>query len=233
MKRSEINGIMREAIGFLDGHHFRLPPFAFWSLDEWRAKGDEIEEIVANRLGWDITDFGKGDFGRYGLFLFTLRNGAVSNLETGRGKLYAEKIMIVGEEQVTPLHFHWQKTEDIINRGGGRLLIRLYNSSPDGSQLLDTEVTVSTDGVRRTVAAGGVVGLNPGQSVTLETGVYHSFWGAAGEGTVLVGEVSVVNEDLTDNRFHEQLGRFPTIEEDEPPLYLLVGDYDRFLKRGG
>lgn len=28
-------------------------------------------------------------------------------------------------------HFHWFKTEDIINRGGGNVLIRVYNSLPD------------------------------------------------------------------------------------------------------
>lgn len=38
---------------------------------------------------------------------------------------------------------------------------------------------------------------------------------------VLVGEVSMVNDDVTDNRFYLEMGRFPTVEEDEPALYLL------------
>ena len=45
---------------------------------------------------------------------------------------------------------------------------------------------------------------------------------------VLAGEVSRVNDDHTDNRFLEKAGRFPAIEEDAPPLRLLVGDYDKY-----
>jgi D-lyxose ketol-isomerase len=119
------------------------------------------------------------------------------------------------------MHFHWHKMEDIINRGGGKLVIQLYNAAPDKS-LASTDVTVKIDGVARTVKAGETVELSPGESITLEPYCYHKFWGA--ESRVLVGEVSKVNDDHTDNWFYEPMGRFPTIEEDEPPLYLLVGD---------
>lgn len=225
MKRSEINGIMRSAMAFLREQQFSLPPFAFWGPDEWRGKGTEVAEIVDNQLGWDITDFGGGDYDRRGLFLFTLRNGHLGNLETMQGKLYAEKIMIVQEEQVTPFHFHFQKMEDIINRGGGELLLQFHNPTPDGSGLLDTKVTVSMDGTVRTFAAGETVPLGPGESVTLPPWLYHKFWGAPDKGKVLVGEVSLINDDNADNRFLESIGRFPDIDEDTEPLYLLVGDY--------
>ncbi len=56
-----------------------------------------------------------------------------------------------------------------------------------------------------------------------------SFIGETGKGKVLVGEVSAVNDDHTDNRFLEKLGRFPEIAEDVQPGHLLVGDYDKFL----
>jgi D-lyxose ketol-isomerase len=229
MKRSEINDIIREADAFLKEYRFRLPPFAYWTPDEWRTKGEEAREIVAHGLGWDITDFGGGDFDKLGLFLFTVRNGAVENLKKGEGKVYAEKIMMVREGQVTPMHYHWLKTEDIINRGGGKLAIRLYNATEDG-ELDDTSVVVSMDGVQHTVEAGGIVRLKPGESITLTPGMYHEFWGE--DGKVLVGEVSSVNDDNTDNRFHEPVGRFPDIEEDEPPLYPLVGDYDTLYQPG-
>lgn len=229
MKRSEINAIMREALAFLERQQFYLPPFAHWTLQDWRSKGGAASEIIEHQLGWDITDFGLGDFAQNGLFLFTLRNGSTKNLETRSGKLYAEKIMIVRENQVTPLHFHWQKTEDIIVRGGGNLQVQLYNSSPDGCQLLDTDVVVQCDGVRTVVAAGGIVTLHPGESITLETGMYHKFWAEAGAGVALVGEVSVVNDDRADNRFFEPVGRFPVIEEDEPLLHLLCIDYPRYI----
>ena len=47
---------------------------------------------------------------------------------------------------------------------------------------------------------------------------------------MLVGEVSLVNDDDKDNRFYTPLGRFPEIEEDEPPLYLLCTDYAKYVK---
>ena len=225
MKRSEINAIIRDADAFIREHGFHLPPFAYWSPAEWETRGEEVREIVQNSLGWDITDFGQGDYRSKGLFLFTIRNGAPENVRTGKGKLYAEKIMIVGVNQLTPLHFHWVKTEDIINRGGGDLVIKLYNGTPD-EKLADTPVTVSIDGVEHTVAAGDNVVLHPGESITLPPYLYHKFWGEGGR--VLVGEVSVVNDDKSDNRFLEPIGRFPEIEEDEPPLYLLCTDYPRY-----
>ena len=225
MKRSEINAILREADAFVKQHHFFLPPFAYWTPDDWRGKGPEVREIVENHLGWDITDWGLGDYRRYGLFLFTLRNGNLQNLATLRGKLYAEKILIVDVDQVTPFHFHWSKTEDIINRGGGQLMIQLYNATRD-EQLADTNVVVSVDGVERVVNAGRSVTLNPGESITLRDHVYHKFWAA--EARVLAGEVSLVNDDQADNRFYDAPGRFPALEEDEPPLYLLCTDYARY-----
>jgi D-lyxose ketol-isomerase len=225
MKRSEINAILREADSFIRSRSFYLPPFAYWTPEEWTRKGSEAREIVENHLGWDITDFGRGDFAKCGLFLFTVRNGNPENLKTRRGKTYAEKLLIVDVDQITPRHFHWTKMEDIINRGGGKLVIQLYNSTPDG-ELADTEVTVSTDGVTRVVKAGDCVVLSPGESISLPVGLYHQFWGT--ESRVLVGEVSMVNDDNADNRFYEPLGRFPRIEEDEAPLHLLVNDYAKY-----
>ncbi len=225
MKRSEINTLMRDADSFIKQHQFHLPPFAYWTPDEWRQKGPEAHEIVDHQLGWDITDFGSGRYQEIGLLLFTIRNGNQSFLKTGKGKIYAEKLLIVDVNQVTPLHFHWTKMEDIINRGGGLLVLELFHSTPDYG-LEDTEIEVSVDGVRRTVLAGGQVVLRPGQSITLPTRLYHKFW--AENARVLVGEVSVVNDDFTDNHFYEPVGRFAEIEEDEPPLYLLYNDYEKY-----
>jgi len=225
MKRSEINAIMQEADQFIRQRGFYLPPFAYWTPAEWRNKGEEAREIVANQLGWDITDFGAGRFDTLGLFLFTVRNGSQDEMRAKRGKLYCEKLMIVGVDQVTPMHFHWNKVEDIINRGGGKLDIQLYNAN-DEDGLADSTVVASLDGVKRPVKAGDVVRLSPGESITLPPRLYHKFWGA--EGRVLVGEVSLVNDDQNDNRFYEIIGRFPEIEEDAEPLHLLTTDYARY-----
>ena len=227
MKRSEINTIMREADAFIKQQGFYLPPFAYWTPSDWASKGEEVREIVENALGWDITDFGKGNYSEFGLFLFTVRNGSPENLKTGKGKVYAEKLMVVREQQKTPMHFHWNKIEDIINRGGGRFLLQLYNSTPEG-ELADTDVVVSVDGVKQTVPAGGKITLLPGESITLPQYMYHTFWAEGGQ--VLVGEVSAVNDDHRDNRFHAPIGRFPDIEEDEEPLHLLVNDYAKYYR---
>jgi D-lyxose ketol-isomerase len=227
MKRSRINRLIQDALDFMGSHQFYLPPFAHWSPEKWRGMGSDVREIVANNLGWDITDFGSGDYDDIGLLLFTVRNGHPSNWSTMSGKLYAEKIMVVGVDQVTPMHFHWQKSEDIINRGGGNLKIQLYNATVDDG-LADSPVTVSVDGVSRTVAAGTVLTFEPGESIMLPTRLYHRFWGEGSR--VLVGEVSMVNDDARDNRFYDAPGRFPEIDEDAAPYRLLVTDYKDFYR---
>ena len=229
MKRSEINQYIREAEAFLATNKFMLPPYAAWTLEQWKehkAKGD-IESIIDCGLGWDVTDFGFEDYMKIGLFLFTIRNGVQHSEKYP--KPYAEKIMIVREKQVTPFHYHRFKMEDIINRGGGRLAFRLYNSTPD-NKLADTPVTVYRDGVKYVIPAGEVFDIGNGESVTLTQGVYHEFWGVEGTGLVMVGEVSVVNDDHNDNIFLVAQKRFPSIDEDEAPYRLLCSDYDKFLK---
>jgi hypothetical protein len=227
MKRSEVNAIMREADEFIRQRGFYLPPFAYWTPADWKSKGEEAREIVENQLGWDITDFGSGRYDSVGLFLFTVRNGSHAEIRSRQGKLYCEKLMLVGVNQVTPMHFHWTKVEDIINRGGGKLAIKLYNATANDG-LADTAITASLDGVRRQFHAGDVVHLVPGESITLPPRLYHEFW--AEEGRALVGEVSLVNDDRTDNRFYSAPGRFPAIEEDEEPLHLLTEDYRNYYQ---
>ena len=223
MKRSEINAIIRDAMAFIDSFHFALPPFANWTPEDWAEKGDRCNEIRDNMLGWDITDYGLGKFDEVGLVLVTIRNGNQNNPKYE--KPYAEKLLISQEDQVCPMHFHWKKMEDIINRGGGILMMELYNSTPDGELDKVNPVDVVSDGVLLTVPAGTVLELQPGQSVTLTHGMYHAFWAKKGHGPVLIGEVSQCNDDNTDNRFLEPIGRFPEIEEDEAPFRLLCNEY--------
>ncbi len=223
MKRSEINAYIREAKELFESISFKLPPFAHWTPEEWLTKGHEADEIRDNALGWDITDYGEGSYLNTGLLLFTIRNGNYNNRER-YPKGYAEKIMVIKEGQVCPMHFHWNKQEDIINRGGGNLVIELYYSTKNG-QLSDEDFTLSVDGVQRQCKAGEKVVLTPGESICLESYVYHRFYGEVGKGTVIVGEVSAVNDDNNDNRFLVELKRFPEIIEDEPPIHHLCNEY--------
>ncbi|MXU65994.1 D-lyxose/D-mannose family sugar isomerase [Oceanomicrobium pacificus] len=228
MKRSEVNEIIRESDKFIRSFGFILPPFAYHDPAQLKAAVDSHSpSIRENRLGWDITDYGKGNFADLGLFLFTTRNGQAEDLSRGRGMLYAEKIMISRDRQISPMHTHHIKSEDIINRGGATLVIELFASGPDGQIDPDADVTVATDGRLRTLKGGEHLALAPGESVTLHPGDWHAFWGEGGD--VLIGEVSTVNDDLTDNIFREPIGRFSDIEDDEAPVHLLVSDYDRWL----
>lgn len=229
MKRSEINEYLREAKTFCREQNFHLPKWAHWPPGDWEAAGHEADEIRRRQLGWDVTDFGSDDYRRFGLLLFTLRNGEFTQPEKGRDpavKDFCEKLMIIGEAQVTPTHFHFSKMEDIINRGGGRLVLELWESERDTERIDErSEVTVSVDGVSRIVPAGEKVVLEPGESITLPPRLYHKFYAEPGTGAVLGGEVSRVNDDARDNRFLDTLPRFPAIEEDEPPLHLLCTEY--------
>ena len=188
MKRSRVNEIIRQTEKLLSDNGYVLPPFLNWTPEEWQEKGHECDEIRDNALGWDVTDFGTGDFDHIGLTAVTLRNG--NQKDPARyPKPYAEKYLVAREGQHTPMHFHTYKMEDIINRGGG------------------------------------ILELKKGQSVTYTQRLYHEFWGKEGCGDVLIGEVSMCNDDDTDNHFLSVPGRFPAIEEDEAPYRLLCKEY--------
>lgn len=221
MKRSEINEIITAGDAFMRGFGVILPPFAYWSPA--RLRGTEADLIRARGLGWDITDYGQGRFDELGLFLFTTRNGAVADLGAGKGMLYAEKIMITRENQLSPMHRHNIKAEDIINRGGGDLVLELFAPDAEGQIDRQADVSVPSDGVMASLQAGGHLRLKPGQSVTLMPGIWHAFWAEGGD--CLVGEVSTVNDDKTDNVFEQPIPRFTGIEEDAAPERLLVSDY--------
>ncbi|MEP4196374.1 MAG: D-lyxose/D-mannose family sugar isomerase [Aliishimia sp.] len=226
MKRSMVNEILREGDAFIRSFGYVLPPFAHLSPDALKRGAHDM--IKARRMGWDITDYGEGRFDDLGLFLFTVRNGLMNDLDVGRGMLYAEKIMISRKNQISPMHKHFQKAEDIINRGGGTLVLELFADAEDGSVDRVADVSVPVDGQMRNMPAGSHLALAPGESVTLMPGVWHAFWGEGSD--VLIGEVSTVNDDLNDNMFEQPIGRFSDIEEDEAPVHLLVSDYDRWLK---
>ena len=224
MKRSRINQALKEMEQMCRRMGCALPPFCGFTPEQWQSLGHEYDEIRRCGLGWDITDYGLGDFDRVGFSLITLRNGNRHRPEE-YPKVYAEKLLYLKEGQYAPNHFHWFKTEDIINRGGGNVLIRVWNALEDEEPDEISPVTVRCDGLCRTVPAGSAIRLCPGESIHIHRRLYHDFSLEPGTGPVLLGEVSQCNDDETDNRFSPPMGRFPTIEEDEPPYRLLCSEY--------
>lgn len=227
MKRSTINEIMAAADDMIRSYGFKLPPFAYWTPDEFVARKEAAKALINARCGWDITDYGAGNFEDMGLFLFTLRNGRLADLQRGGGMCYAEKLLISRQDQLSPMHTHVIKAEDIINRGGATMVVELYGSDDDGNFAEDRGGMVMCDGIARPFAPGEKIKFAPGESLTLMPGDWHAFWGEGGD--VLIGEVSTVNDDETDNIFREPIGRFAEIDEDVDPMHLLVSDYAKWL----
>ncbi|MSR94166.1 D-lyxose/D-mannose family sugar isomerase [Clostridiaceae bacterium 68-1-5] len=225
MKRSEINQVIRDMENLIRERGFCLPPFANWEAEDWKDRGKEFDEIRDNQLGWDITDYGLGRFHEVGFGLLTIRNGNTKNAKA-YPKTYAEKLLMLYEGQSSPLHFHAAKMEDIINRGGNDVYITVYNGTPD-KEKLDTDVTVHRDGKCEVVPAGTSICLTPGESITITPFLFHDFKVPKEGGPVLLGEVSMCNDDERDNFFYEEIGRFPQIEEDELPYRLLCNEYPK------
>lgn len=222
MKRSFINQKIDASLEFAAKYSVRLPEFAYFTLEDWKTKDlTAWQEVFDLQLGWDLTDFGGSHFDVLGLGLFTLRNGSL--FDKRYPKTYAEKMLLIGINQETPLHFHFSKMEDIINRGGGDLCMQIYNATNDEQLNLDTPVILSIDGCRHEFNAGEKIALEPGQGICFPPRTYHRFW--AEKAPVLGWEVSMVNDDHIDNRFFTPLDRFSHIEEDEPVKWVLCNEY--------
>lgn len=190
MKRSAINRAYRDASACFAAHHWALPPAP----------------------KWDITDFGLGDFTRYGLTLINLAEEPE----------YCEKLMYARHGQTTPCHTHAKKKEDIVCRAG-ELTLELWPGRPATADAAPGGLTVSVNGNPRPLAAGEKLVLSPGSRVTLTPGVWHAFYPSSDE--CIIGEISTANDDLHDNFFTgPNIGRFPGIEEDEPPSLRLLSE---------
>lgn len=227
MKRSEINQQIKWAIHSCKTLGYFLPSFAYWTPEDWLKYSDDTEHLTSTMMGWDVTDYNSGNFDKIGAVLFTLRNGNI--YDSSKGTPYCEKMIALKAGQILPLHYHVSKTEDIINRAGGTLCVRLYNSIvKDGTYHIDelSDVKVRMDGIMVQVPAGGVVEVTNGNSITLTPYIYHEFYAKPEDGDLIVGEVSTINDDRKDNFFATPVV-LPPIEEDEVPLYPLCNGYQQ------
>lgn len=230
LKRSEINNSISLAIKVIEYFDVRLPFFAYWTPEQWTKAGKEYDEIRACMLGWDVTDFGSGDFKNTGRILFTYRNGKLN--DKTYPKEYAEKLLIDPERQRAPAHFHKSKREDIICRRGGNILVQLRKADPMGNPSNES-FSIQKDGRTLFLSAGDIIRLQPGDSVNISPGTIHQFWGEDGTGVKINGvgytissEISSVCSDWDDNVFLDKnVVRFPKINEDEEAKFLLCHEY--------
>jgi len=158
---------------------------------------------------WDVTDFGLGAFRRYGLVLINLAEEPE----------YCEKLMYALQGMTTPAHAHQKKKEDIICRWGTLQITVRKDESLTGDETL----TLKINGTNRELKSGQALELQAGERITLVPGIYHEFLPVSEE--CIIGEVSTANDDRHDNFFvNPDIGRFPGVEEDEPPLVKLISD---------
>lgn len=224
MKRSEINHFIRKAKDFAEHMKAHLPPFAFWHPEKWNELGQECNEIRDLMLGWDVTDFGLNDYYKIGRTLFTLRNG--SNKLKGFSRTYSEKFIFIEENQAAPIHSHRNKTEDIINRGGGNILVKVSNTLTNGTKS-NKPFTLSVNGIRKQFNPDEIIRLTPGESLLIPAGIIHEFWSEEGTGMTLSGEIGTICDDINDNIFLSPCKRFTDIEEDEKPVHYLCNEYPK------
>jgi D-lyxose ketol-isomerase len=188
MKRSAINNLIRSAQTCFCIHGWALPP----------------------KPRWDVTDFGLGDWQRFGLVLVNLAEEPE----------YCEKLMFAQKGMTTPSHCHRKKKEDIICRWG-KLAVQVWAGVPSESGIRSFNLPVNHEPTK--VKSGDIIEVEAGSRVTLVPGVYHEFYPLS-DGCI-IGEVSTANDDLSDNFFvNPDIGRYPSIEEDEPLVVRLVSD---------
>ncbi len=228
MKRSKVNEEIIFAKQLLEKYQITLPQSAYWDYDKFVENKDKLAIIRQIRLGWDVTDYGINEYEKVGGVLYTVRNGKLDKVLAGVP--YAEKYIILRECQALPTHFHHSKTEDIINRAGGILALKLYNALENNDIDYESQVDVDIDGITHSYAPGEVVEVPVGSSITLRPRLYHSFWALEGHGSLIVGEVSSLNDDETDNYFNPPLARYSSIEEDESPICPLCNEYEGLYK---
>jgi len=221
MRRSFIDSRIEAMRKLCDRHGVALPPFARWGEADFRANPDSAKAIAARGLGWNVVEFNPGSFATEGLTLFTLRMGDWHELETKRGRLYAEKAIMSEDGQRAPHHYHVVKTEDIVNRGGARFVVELFKVDRGGEPTKE-RFRALKDVSMLDLGPGDQVRLEPGESLTLDPFVAHAFW--AEGGVALAGEVSLANDDRTDNYFVRKLAPPAPIEEDSPARYVIARD---------
>ena len=131
MKRSRVNEIIREADAFIRSFGYVMPPFAYWTPDELQGAPAAPASSTPGSAGTSPTT-ARATSTSSACSCSPCATAAPPISPRGSGMLYAEKIMISRKDQLSPMHRHDVKAEDIINRGGGTLVLELFSRDADG-----------------------------------------------------------------------------------------------------
>ena len=222
MKRSGINKQIGEAINIIEKSGIVLPYHAHWSLGSWYQNRNLAEELRKRAIGWNITDFGSGNFSKTGVILYTPSNGIFDPVTNKPiDQTYAHRYFILRDGQEIMTEHHQTKIEDIIVFAGAQLKVEVHNVGPNEELDREKEVKIMRNGIWESYTPGTVITLVPGERIRFEPRHYHRPCGHGG--TVLIEEVSMVTDDLKESRHlpEEKPMAFAQIEEDEQPIYLL------------
>ncbi|MFP4381073.1 MAG: D-lyxose/D-mannose family sugar isomerase [Candidatus Sumerlaeia bacterium] len=232
MKRSDINNEIQLALDVFEAHRFYLPKWAAWSPENWEHCGPEVAQIKACMLGWSVTDFDRDNFREQGFVTFIERNGIVDEMRefaqrhSVQDKAYGERLGFIQKRQATAMLKHNISTKDIVNRGGGDLVVQIFLSTPDDELDEHNRIPTCINGIAYNIKAGGISRLAPGDGITIHAGVFHKFW--AEKAGCIVGEIYTSSPKKNEIFLLEPGEWYNRIEEDEDPLFLLNHEYPEF-----
>ena len=205
VKRSFIDARIDRMLELCGRHGVALPPFALWREADFRANPDAARLIAERGARLERGRIQAWPVRARGPDLVHAADGRLSRARRRTGRLYAEKAMAAEDGQRAPHHYHVVKTEDIVNRGGARFVVELFKVDAQGAPLKERFRALKDVNVLD-LNPGDQVRLEPGESLTLEPFIAHAFW--AEGGAAVAGEVSLANDDTTDNYFLPPLRAF-------------------------
>lgn len=225
MKRSHTNQALKELEDMCEKNCGYLPPFCHFTPEQRQSIDHDYDKVRNCMLDWDITDYGVGDSDILAFSLITLRNENRAMVDN-YSKVYVEKLLYLKEGQYASNHFQWYKTEDIINRVGGNVLIRIRSSLSNEENDYEPDAAVYTASRINSASVGTQICLTPGERIHVQQYLYHAFSEEKKTGSVLLGKVSMDNDD-TGNRCNPTVGRFPKIRDYEPQYRLLCNEFPK------
>ena len=145
MKRSEINRLIEDALKFFQEMHFKLPPLGYLDTGAMEQAGGIVRGSGNESVG----------MGPHGFWYREFQCGRVAAFHPSKRESATRPEALCGKNHDRPggtgdphAFSTGPKMEDIINRGGGNLMIQLYPSDREGG-FAKKSFQVSLDGLKR------------------------------------------------------------------------------------